>query len=129
MLGAQSCWKTDISSAMKDKFVGYQQIIQDFHGSVNYGNDFEPIKYKTQVVDGIIYTIQYKTADGVVQATVYEGHVNRTVKKDTESKVELVYLKPQVTQFVDEKGNVKGAYKIGASLMMMASLIATVMLA
>lgn len=77
----------------------------------------------------MIYTIQYKTADGVVQATVYEGHVNRTVKKDTESKVELVYLKPQVTQFVDEKGNVKGAYKLGASLMMAASLIATVMLA
>jgi hypothetical protein len=41
----------------------------------------------------------------------------------------LVDRPAEVTQFVDEKGNVKGAYKLGASIMMMASLIASVALA
>lgn len=129
MLGGQSCWKTDIDQSLKEKFVGYQSAIEAFHGSKNYGNQFQPVKYKSQVVNGIIYTIQYLTADGTVQATVYVGAVKRTVQEGTESSIKTVNLEPQVTQFVDEDGLVTGAYKLGASIMMMASLVATVMLA
>ena len=129
MLGGQSCWKTDIDQSLKETFVGFQTAIEAFHGSKNYGNQFEPIKYKSQVVNGIVYTIQYLTADGTVQATVYVGAVKRTVQEGSSSSVKTVALEPQVTQFVDEEGLVTGAYRLGASIMMMASLVATVMLA
>lgn len=105
-------------------FVGYKGMIEEFHGDKSFGNDFKPIQYKTQVVDGIIYTIQYQTSEGIVQATVYVPAVKRTV----EGTVKVVHEGPEVTQFVDVDGTVTGAGKLTASLMMVASLIATVML-
>jgi len=73
----------------------------------------------------MIYTIQYKTATGVVQATVYVPILKQKVGETVKS----VSQDPEVTQFVDEQGKVTGAYKLGTSLMMMASLVASVMLA
>ena len=78
-MGGVSCWKTDIDSTLKSQFVGYQASIQKFHGSAKY-TKFEPIRYKSQVVDGIIYTIQYQTESGSVQATVYVPAFKQTVK-------------------------------------------------
>jgi|TARA_B110000285_G_C14929301_1_gene516582 hypothetical protein len=121
-MGGTSCWKTDIAS-YKKQFVGYQTIIQKFHGSAKY-TTFEPIRYKSQVTNGVTYTIQYQTESGTVQATIYVPAV-----KYTNEDVTAVNNEPEVTQFVDEKGAVTGAYKLGASVMMFASLIASVMLA
>jgi hypothetical protein len=68
MVGALSCWKnlTDADTDMKNKFIGYQAAIEKFHGSKNYGSEFVPIRYKSQVVNGTIYMIQYKTSVGTV---------------------------------------------------------------
>ena len=78
MMGGVSCWRTDIAPDMKSKFIGFQTAIQEFHGSKNYGTDFEPIKYKSQVTNGVVYTIQYKVKGGTVQATVYIPAVMNT---------------------------------------------------
>jgi len=50
LLGGVSCWKTTIDADTMTQFKGYQAIIEAFHGSKDYGTDFTPIKYKTQVV-------------------------------------------------------------------------------
>jgi len=129
MMGGVSCWKTKISADMKVKFLGFQAAIQEFHGSKNYGTDFEPIKYKMQVTNGVVYTIQYQVKTGTVQATVYVPAVMNTVGSGSDKQVKKVSQAPEVTQFVDEKGEVTGAYKLGASIMMIASLVASVALA
>ena len=129
-MGGESCWKPKtgpLSADMKAQFIGYQSIIESFHGSADYGTEFEPTKYKTQVTSGVTYIIQYKVKTGTVQATVYVPAVKKT---GTGGKVTSVNEPAEVTQFVDEKGVVtNGAYKLGASIMMMASVIASVALA
>jgi hypothetical protein len=50
LLGGVSCWKTTIDSDNMKLFKGFQTIIEDFHGNKDYGTDFTPIKYKTQVM-------------------------------------------------------------------------------
>lgn len=62
----------------------------------------------------------------MVQATVVVPTANR-LRND---KVVQVTQQPAVTKFVGIDGVVtSGAYKLGASVMMMASLVANVMLA
>jgi len=133
MMGATSCWKPISDSIDADRyaeFVGYKSIVEKFYGS-DMGSNFKPIKYKVQVVAGIIYTIQYqvKVADGklgTVQATIYVPLVSEKNKAGVVSQVS----KPaEVTQFVDTNGVTTGAFKLGTSIVMMASLIASVMLA
>ena len=123
-MGGVSCWKT-VTADLKSQFIGYQAAIQEFHGSKHYGTDFEPIKYKSQVTNGVVYTIQYQVKTGTVQATVYVPAVMNTVGTGADKQVKKVSQAPEVTQFVDEKGVVTGAFKLGASIMMAASLVAT----
>lgn len=75
----------------------------------------------------MIYTIQYKTNNGIVQATIYIP-LPYTQQNSTGETVKKVVPVAEVTQFVDEDGNVKGAYRLGTSIMMAATAIATVMM-
>jgi hypothetical protein len=42
-MGGLSCWKTTIDADLMTTFKGYQKIIEDFHGSKDYGTEFTPI--------------------------------------------------------------------------------------
>ena len=71
MLGSTSCWNKDLTG-MVTQFKGYQSIVEKFAGEKNYGTEFTPIQFKSQVVNGVIYTIQYKIAGNkTIQATIY----------------------------------------------------------